>query len=220
MDTQLPPPQVHQKKGDVVQDIDARDVVVEFDAVEERGHAAQQADVSQMQVAVAFAHQPSASPTVQPCGMRNEGRLRVRREARADSGVKDPATLLDKADRVAVGDPGDPGASSVIASDSRVGMQMRDRQGEVAHQRQVQPIGRSQPIEQRALIESPHLDEPVDGRALAVERERAVSLARNGTNTHVQPWCGPAIEAHLRFARHASQCHRGEIDVVEAHGSF
>ena len=49
-------PQVHEQEGEVVEHVDRRHGVVEFQAVERRRTALEQADVAQMQVAVAVAH--------------------------------------------------------------------------------------------------------------------------------------------------------------------
>ena len=47
---QLAPPQVHQKKREIVQDVCAGYLVVELDTVEESGCSIQQHDVAQMEV--------------------------------------------------------------------------------------------------------------------------------------------------------------------------
>ena len=46
-------PKVHQKKGQVVQNVNRGDLVVEFDAIEQARLAVEQANVTQMQIAMA-----------------------------------------------------------------------------------------------------------------------------------------------------------------------
>jgi hypothetical protein len=68
------------------------------------------------------------------------------------------------------------------------------------------------------LIESRHLDQPVERRALAAERERAVGLARHRANTPVQLGSSPAVQR--TSARRRGVSLHVEVDVVESHGSF
>ena len=47
--------QIHQQKGEIVQNVDAGESVREFEAIEQGWLAVDQADVAQMQIAVAAA---------------------------------------------------------------------------------------------------------------------------------------------------------------------
>src|SRR5215208_4435380 len=49
-------PQIHQQEGQVVEDVDTGQIVVELDGIKQRGAAIKQHDVAKMQVAVALAH--------------------------------------------------------------------------------------------------------------------------------------------------------------------
>ena len=51
----LSPPEIHQEKREIVQDVGAGDLVVELDAVEQRRPPVQQHDVAQMEIAVTLA---------------------------------------------------------------------------------------------------------------------------------------------------------------------
>ena len=52
MTRQSPPPEIHQQKREIVQDIRTGDLVVELDAIEQRWCCVQQHDVAQMEIAV------------------------------------------------------------------------------------------------------------------------------------------------------------------------
>ena len=63
MARQSSPPEIHQEKRKIVQDVGAGNLVVELDAVEERRAPVQQHDVAQMEVAVTLPNEaglPSA----------------------------------------------------------------------------------------------------------------------------------------------------------------
>jgi hypothetical protein len=51
------PPEIHQKKREIIQYVRAGDLVVELDAIEQRRSPVQQNDVTQMEVAVTLAHE-------------------------------------------------------------------------------------------------------------------------------------------------------------------
>ena len=99
-------------------------------------------------------------------------------------------------------------------------MQTHDRLGQWIHERHIEPPSLGEAIEERGLIETHHLDQPLDRRALAANRKRTVRFARNGTHATVQRRRRPAVQPELRLARDAPQFERGKIDVVEADGSF
>ncbi len=48
-------PEIHDEKGEIVENVDGRDAVVEIDAVEETRLAVEKAEIAQMQIAVAEA---------------------------------------------------------------------------------------------------------------------------------------------------------------------
>ena len=62
--------EIHQQKGEVVEDVDAGQLVGEFEAVEQQGLAVDEADVAQMQVAVAAAHLAGGAARFEQAGRR------------------------------------------------------------------------------------------------------------------------------------------------------
>ncbi len=50
--------QIHQRKGEIVENIRRRDNGIEFDGIEQQRPAVHQRDVGEMQIAVATAHEP------------------------------------------------------------------------------------------------------------------------------------------------------------------
>ena len=54
---QLPPPEVHQQEGEIVEDVAAGDLVVELDPVEHRWLSFEEHDIAQMKIAVALPHE-------------------------------------------------------------------------------------------------------------------------------------------------------------------
>ncbi len=67
-------PKIHQKKSEIVEDIDRCDRVTEFDTVEQARLAVQQADVAQVQIAMATAYFSSGFPAVEEGRVANERR--------------------------------------------------------------------------------------------------------------------------------------------------
>ena len=60
-------PQIHQQESKIVQHVDGCDLFVELDAVEQPRLTVEQADVAQVQIAVAAAHLPGLLAAVEQC---------------------------------------------------------------------------------------------------------------------------------------------------------
>ena len=88
-------------------------------------------------------------------------------------------------------------------------------------ERDIEATALGETIEQGLLIESLHLDQPVDRVARAVERERPVGLT--GHRAHRRRYSIGAVRRFrrsFRLARDVPQFDGREIDVVEADGAF
>ena len=67
------PPEIHEQEGQVVKDVDGRNVVGEFDAVEGCRFALKEADIAKVQIAVAGPHLALRPPRVEKSPLRVEG---------------------------------------------------------------------------------------------------------------------------------------------------
>ena len=108
----------------------------------------------------------------------------------------------------------------MIGPGRRVGVQTHNRLRQRVHERDIEPPSLGETIEERVLIETHHLDQPLDRRTLAANRKRTVRFAGNGTHATVQRRRRPAVQPHLSLARDAPQVDRGEIHVVVTDGAF
>ena len=57
--------EIHQQKGEVIKDVDRSELVGEFEAIEQGRLALEQADIAEMQVAVAAPHFSRCAPPVE-----------------------------------------------------------------------------------------------------------------------------------------------------------
>jgi hypothetical protein len=80
--------QVHEQESQVIEHIDIRDEAAEFDAVEKRRVPADEADVAQMQIAMAVADLAGAAARVQQRRQAGERRLRRRDQCFHACGVE------------------------------------------------------------------------------------------------------------------------------------
>src|SRR6185295_13171174 len=101
----MTPPEIHQKKRKIVEHVDARDLVVELDRVEQRGAAVEHDDVAEVKVAVTLTHEPGIAPRIEMRAVMAESVTRPPREHLAGGPVQDAGTLLAKRGGVAVDDP-------------------------------------------------------------------------------------------------------------------
>ena len=74
-------PQIHQQKGEIVENVDSCDLVVELDAVEQARLAVEKADVAQVKIAMAAAHLARGLAPVEEIGMarKSEAERRIQR---------------------------------------------------------------------------------------------------------------------------------------------
>ena len=83
MSRELTAPEIHQEKREVVKNVGAGDLVVELDAIEERRPAVEEHKVTQVQVAVALAHESRGTPLVEQCSATVEFCTRALRQPAA-----------------------------------------------------------------------------------------------------------------------------------------
>ena len=110
--------------------------------------------------------------------MTIERRAGVGGQTLAGGRFQDARALFDKALRVAVNDPRHAGAAATIRARLRARVQADDRVGQAFHESGVQLMALGETIEERVLVEAHHLDQPVDRRALAADRERCRPASR------------------------------------------
>ena len=217
---QIAAPQIHEKEGDVVEHIDARDVVVELHGVEQGGNAVDQADVPQVEIAVALAHRSPALPGVKAIAVTLERGAGVHGQTLAGRRFQDSRALLDEAARVALDDPRHARLPAMFRTRLRAPVQADDRVGQAFHEPGVQLTTLGQAIEERVLVEADHLDQPINRRARPADRERPTVFPSDGTHSQVQRGGGAAVEAHFGLAGGVSQLDRRKIHVVEPNGPF
>src|SRR5690606_41475883 len=102
---QLPPPEIHQEESQVVQDVDARDLVVELDAVEHRRPLVEEHDVAQVEVAVTLTDEARLASGLETFTVTFDLTLGRPRHPGEGRHVEGAAAELVEARGVAVDDP-------------------------------------------------------------------------------------------------------------------
>ena len=210
----MPVPEVHQQKRQVIDHIDTGNLVVELDTVEQRRLTVQQDDVAEVQVAVTLANETGPPPPVEEIAAPLERCLRIAGDAHAQRFVDPSLAELRKTRRVAVDDPGHGPGAAVIEAPFSGHVKPGDGFGERGHAAKIERPERREPVEQQRLIESIHLDEPLDDPVSAAERQPVAVTAHRQYAT-VQSRRRPPVQPDFVFARDSSTLEGGEIDVVE-----
>ena len=186
MSPQAAPPQVHEQEREVVEDVDARDFIVELDRVEKRRLAVDEHDVTQVKIAVTLPDKTGPMPCIELRCVPPESALRSVCHTCREGRIQDFSSLDSECGGVSVDDPGHAGLASVIGAALGLSMQARDSVGERAHHFEIERSAFSETVEQGRLVEACHLNHPVNGLALTTEGQRFVTLARHGYDTTVQ----------------------------------
>ena len=198
------PCQVHQEKRQVVEHIDRGEVVVELNRVEQRGLAVQHHDVAKMQIAVALANETAGAALVQQDVVPVEHKPREIPEPGAPARLHDAGGFRGQSSRIAFDDAAHGLPSALTRAIGGRPMEPRDGLRQPRHQRDRQHPGLRQPIQQTALIETRHFDQPIDRRARATNRQRSVGLAGDGSDAAVEGRRDPPVDADFRLAHFAS----------------
>ena len=111
--------------------------------------------------------------SIEPAGVAIEDRARVFCQSAA-SPRRGYLTLLLESSGVPVSAPRHSGGTTMIRTARRGQVKLRDCRRKRGHERDMQGITTGEAVEQRVLVESVHLDHPVDGHARAAEGKRSV----------------------------------------------
>jgi hypothetical protein len=172
--------EVHEEEGEIVEEVDRGDRVIELYAVKEDGPPILEEDVAQVQIAVRPAHEAAEAARVEQGAMRL-GSLAEGAVERRDLGAQEEARLCQRrlVDGENVGHP--VGAGATVRLAGRV--EARDPSGEALEHRLAHFSPLRQPVEQRVPVEAAHLDDRVDQRTVATEGE---AVARPGDPAHAE----------------------------------
>ena len=211
--------QVHHQKRDLVHDVDPAKVGIELDAVEGRGHAFEQRDVSQVQVAVALAHPAVALARAEHGGERGvlaRGPVAQPREQRdIRFGACERQHLLEVLQR---------GREYARRASERLlgsgALDLRVERGQTAGERidvrrQERPAPRH-PVEQIVLVEAAHAQRILDRRSAAADHRRRRAAA-DRDHVQIESGRGAAVQAQFLFAKVTARGECAEIQKTEIH---
>ena len=212
--------EVHQQERQIVKHVDARETVVEFDAVENDRASVDFGDVAEMQVAVAVAHPAGVAPRIHQRMMLFDqfaaGLVYLShvggREHRADMGVHVGPVALDDFTKAR--------AAAGIAPDFRRAVKARHVGGEPLDQRQRQASLVGHCRQQTVGLEAPHLDQPVDDLTLFAAKAELAARAAQCHDAKIDFGRRAAVERHFGLAGGAAFLGIGEIQEREAHRPF
>ena len=212
--------EVHEQEGEVEKGVDACDRRIELDGVEGHRFALEQADIAEMEIAMAVPHRAVARAAVEQRGdalqRRGTGLIRDGGHARIEE------IGHGRAFAPVLGDDGGEARSPAPSRLRRLrAVKTRHDPGQTAHQRQVEGSPRRQRVELRPRRKAAHLDDPVEGlvradRGLGDQGERAAAPHDRG-HAEIKRGRGPAIDrefgaAHLPSAPDGREIHVGKSD--------
>ncbi len=145
-------------------------------------------------------------------------RQTLRRDELVDGRAKEQGRIRRQASRIALQHRAEPIRPASLPRPRR-SMQVDDRIGDLLEQgRRERPTLRNV-RQKRFVCKPPHLEQPIDGVALAVEAE-AAALARDAVDGEVDLRRGSAIKVEFALERFAATLRRGEVQVAIPHGAL
>ena len=166
-------PEVHERKGEVVEHIGGGERVVELDGVEQDRPPPEQNDVAQVKVAMAVPNMAAGAACEQ------EGRRAVEGGAhgggkRPGAGSREDVRRLKELGQSLVHDAAEGVGGGDAIADRRSAVGRDDQAGDLGDERRCDLAAVGDEVEGQVLVEALHVDGPLDDGAVAAEVERAI----------------------------------------------
>jgi hypothetical protein len=218
MARQSSPPEIHQEKREIVEDVRARNLLIELDAVEQRRSPVQQHDIAQMEVAVALADETWPTPAFQRVRTAVELATGVVGHAIRSRRIQTRPPELGESISIPFDDPGHASLAAVIRAMLGRLVKIGNYLRQWGHELDAKGTDRGQPIEQGFLRESIHLHQPVNGPFVFPECIGSVIAASDGDDATIERWRRPPIEANFGLTQPAAALGGWEVEIVEPNG--
>ena len=210
--------QIHQQKRDIVKHVDAGHRVVELDAVERRRAILEQADIAKVKIAVTAPHGAAVVSPIEKRGDFGQAFPRGRGQS-IDRTMVEGRIALDEIVDVAR----DRLRHRCTAATGRgfgLGVERRDRVGQVPHHQRRQLLFVRQCREEAIVGKATHLEYPLHCRARAVEGQPPVGIARDRPHIEIERGRGTAVEREFAPAIFFAQGRRRIIEIGKPCGAF
>src|SRR5688572_13688895 len=99
-------------------------------------------------------------------------------------------------------------------------MESSNGRRERRHQIEIETAGERQPIEKLILVETVHLDEPVDRLTFAAKLQLSTHTPSDRHDPAIDARRGSPVETDLRLAHLPSSLRCGEVEIVESNRAF
>ena len=205
--------EIHQQKGEVVEDVDRGELVGEFEAVEQCRLALEQADITEVQVAVAAPHLSCCAPLVEQGADGNEPLQGFLADFINAIRVKPGVQRLSETAMVGLNDRRQRRCPAVIKASFGHQVEVGDLAGELVHQRRAQSAGLGEGVEQQCLLEASHDHEPIDRRLVCREADSPIRHTGKCAHFEIELGRGAAVPGELGLAGHPAPFCAAEIEV-------
>ena len=211
-------PQVHQQEGEIVEDVDGGDQLVELDGVERGRHAIEERDVAEMEVAMATPDAPrppaleekGPQPTKRRLHCRGKFRRIVLREDHVSRGELPEGLPDHTAER--------PRRRHAVV-DLRLAIGCEQQLDEPHHQRRAEFATLGDMIERAGLVEPPHVNGPFDRLAFAADPQ-PLPLPRDRNGAEIDVGRIALVDGDLRLAGTSPPGEGRLIEEGEADGAL
>ena len=212
-------PKIHEQKCQIVENVDTRKALAEFDRIEEGRFSVDEADVAQVQIPVAAPHEAALASAFESRSLRRQAGVRRRHEirnlrrveeigiARQLGGVlrdhlRDPVATAERRCRL----------SAVVKPRHGIGQPVDQLGGDFMAPREF--------VENPVFVEPRHADDPIENLARPIPANPAVRPAHDRPRPPINRRRGSTVDADFRFAGGTASGHGGIIHVVETDGAL
>ena len=212
--------EVHEQESRVEQHVDVGDGRAEFDGVEQGWPAVDEHDVAQVQIAVAVAHPALPAAVFEQRGDAGQFAPAGFDQACDVGGNEGAGGGFGEAGGIVVDILGHGWAAAEAGSDVAGGVETGDDGGGVFQDGGGQPALPGQAVEQQAVVEAVHVDQPIDVFARPAQGQGAIGLAGDGDHAAIEIRRRAPVDGDFRQAGLAAALGRREIEIRETHGAL
>jgi hypothetical protein len=158
--------EIHQQKRQVIKDVDAGEGFVELQAIEQGRLSVEETNIPKMQITMAVAHLAGRTPPIQQLRQALDPSLPFLENC-VDSVLAEPN--LARSSEAAIlhfGKLGHLCRAAALEVPLGGSVKLRNVVGKLIHHGLVEAACLGERIEQKRLIETPHLDDPIESPAV------------------------------------------------------
>jgi hypothetical protein len=205
--------QIHQQKRQIVEDVDAREAFVELQAIEKGRPAVDEANIPEMQIAMAMAHLAGRPPPVEQLRQDGDPFLPLLEKALHSIPAEPGSTRGCEAAILHLGKVGHLDSATAVNMPLGGSVKPGNMVGQLIHYSPIEAARFGEGIEEQGLIEASHHDDPIESLAVRRKADGVVRAAEEAANLLIKRGRRAPVQDQLRLASSPPEIRGRKIEI-------